>query len=362
MNSESISTEPAALFFGVIIEDYPRNRRLREFLLRDLNIKSEILAVDDEPGYFRKAWGLLRRSLIAPRGSIRLIIVPEFSLKYAALAWVAAKYHRVPLIVDWFVGLYETRVGDWGGEANFRAKLSILLDRLAIRVASLVLTDTEVRAQMLQNEYGATSLPLAIPVGAPNWARALEKTESNFLRIIYYGSYQPLHGLELFIDALASINSPSSLRFTLIGSGNTRVKVERLLTERNLIDVCTFIDYVPENQLRHHIANADIVLGIFGESRKASTVIANKVWQGLACNRTVLTRTNPALSELRSQAGDLLVEIDSPVEIADYIDERIAHLTVAGTPDVPDIDVHLEAYVRSKYDVLRFELLQRGIK
>jgi hypothetical protein len=361
MKCEVSDVEPEALFFGVIVSEYPRNRRLREFLLQELNTKSRILSVDDDPGYLRKSLGLLRRSLLVPRGTIRLIVVPEFSLKYAAFAWLAAKYHRAPLLVDWFVGLYETRIGDWGSTAKYRAKIGFALDQLAIKLASLVVTDTEVRAQMLHSDYGAKRVPIALPVGAPDWAHPLPPTPSGDLRVLYYGSYQPLHGLDQVVNALSHVSEKGGIRFTLIGAGNTRPQVEQLLQTTGIEGMCTFIDSVPEADLRTYIAEADIVLGIFGESKKASSVIANKVWQGLACNRVVLTRANSALSELREMAGSLLVEVDDEAAITRYFDQRLFNSSTDQTPYVADIDLRLEAYVRSKYEVLRNELVRKGL-
>ena len=50
-----------------------------------------------------------------------------------------------------------------------------------------------------------------------------------------------------------------------------------------------------------------MVLGVFGASDKARGVLANKLWQGLACGRTVITQESPALAELRPIVGDQLV-------------------------------------------------------
>jgi glycosyltransferase involved in cell wall biosynthesis len=351
----------SALFFGLIIEDYPRNRRLREFLGHEFLMESIVLPVDDEPGYARKGAGLLRLALRSPRGTYRLVVVPEFALKYAPLAWLVARYHRAPLLVDWFVGLYETRIGDWGQKPGLRAKVGLILDKAAVRLAGILVTDTQVRAEMLRHEYGAYGSAIALPVGAPDWARPRDRPKTDSLQILYYGSYQPLHGLDAFVEALANVVDKTRISLTLIGAGNTRPAVENSLVRLGLYEHCTFIDAVPEAELGVHIAKADVVLGIFGDSKKASSVIANKVWQGLACNRVVLTRSNPALAELRDMAGPLLVEVESVDDTTAHIEHWLDDLSVLRSTTVPDIDLHLETYVRDQYQLLQRELRRSGL-
>lgn len=351
----------SALFVGVIVEDYPRNRRLREFLDREFAMESVVLQIDDNPGYLRKSRSLLQGALGTRRGTHGLIVIPEFALKYAPLAWLVARYHRAPLLVDWFVGLYETRVGDWGQKPNLRASAGLFLDKMAARLASVLVTDTQVRARMLEQEYGAKDVVIGLPVGAPEWASPRLTTRSGPLRLLYYGSYQPLHGLAAFVEALSEIPDRSGISLTLIGTGNTRPDVERALARLGLLPACVFVDSVAEPELASYIAASDVVLGIFGDSKKASSVIANKVWQGLACNRVVLTRANPALGELRSIAGPLLVEVENVSAVTGLIENWLSNPHDVRSATVPDINVQLEAYVKDRYELLKLDLQRQGL-
>ena len=55
---------------------------------------------------------------------------------------------------------------------------------------------------------------------------------------------------------------------------------------------------VPESVLPRLISEADAVLGIFGTTPKAGMVIPNKVYQSMACGRTVVTADTKAVREL----------------------------------------------------------------
>ena len=74
-------------------------------------------------------------------------------------------------------------------------------------------------------------------------------------------------------------------------------------------------------QLQVKIQQADICLGIFGDSEKASRVIPNKVFQILHSGKPLITRDSPAIRELLNpdMTGVYLVPAASPKALADAI-------------------------------------------
>jgi len=59
-----------------------------------------------------------------------------------------------------------------------------------------------------------------------------------------------------------------------------------------------FRDDVPLASLPGELAEAAVVLGIFGAGEKAATVVPNKVYQAAAVGRPLVTRESPALREV----------------------------------------------------------------
>ncbi|MEZ4483966.1 MAG: glycosyltransferase [Syntrophotaleaceae bacterium] len=116
------------------------------------------------------------------------------------------------------------------------------------------------------------------------------------LKILFYGQFIPLHGIE-YIISTARLLEEQNIEFTIIGKGQEQEKIDNMLTNYPLPKL-KWIRWVPYENLSEWIGDADICLGIFGNSQKASQVIPNKVFQVLACGKPLITRDSPAIREL----------------------------------------------------------------
>lgn len=323
---------------------YPRNARLRGHLRQAGHTVTVFRGSAAGPRLLR-----LARDLVAlTRASWQhdVVVLSELRLAHAPYVGLVGRLTRSLVVVDGFVGLHETEVGDWKRvePRSLRARLYRLQDRLAVRAAHVYLIDTEVRAEGIRRSPGG-SLVLSLPVGAPAWARALPpRAADGVLRLLYYGNYIPLHGLDLVVEALALMHGRRPVQLTLVGDGGTRGAVESRVHERGLDPVCRFVDPVAEDRLAGLIAEADVVLGVFGSSPKARSVIANKVWQGLACRRVVVTSASEALDEIADAAGPLLVTT-TPGSARSLADALVALVPGERAAAVPDVDDRLDEVV-----------------
>ena len=123
------------------------------------------------------------------------------------------------------------------------------------------------------------------------------------MRVLFYGTYLPLHGIETIIEAVRLLRGPIAV--TLIGEGQTyrdvRARAVGIPPER-----LSFRPPVPVRRLEDAIAQSDVVLGVFGGTLKARMVIPNKVYQALAVGRAVVTADTPAIRELFTDGEHLL--------------------------------------------------------
>jgi hypothetical protein len=347
------------VYFAVRDLEYPRNERLRAYLENELSAQVDVVRSVVSGGRIHRYTKQLQL-VFGQRKDYDVVVLSEFSLSFFPFSWLLAKRSGAFHIVDFFVGLHETEVGDDKSTdgRSFRARLLAWVDRMAIRSADGCFTDTEARARRFSKlDNGRTSFA-SLPVGAPTWALDAELSGTRGGRpdrpvhILYYGSYLALHGLSSFV---ASLSGLGDLDFSLlmIGTGPERGPIEGLVRNSPFSHRVEFLDFAEPEVLVTHITNADVLIGVFGESDKAAEVIANKVWQGLYLGKIVVTRASVALDEIADVAGPLLVQVESsqPREIGIAL-ARASHDLDTATLDVERMHATraaLEALVLDRY-------------
>ncbi len=289
----------------------------------------------------RSPEALARLGLTILRGEARLLAGLAPWLQWADVVlfgypgqWDAALWGGLvrsagrTVVFDPLVTLTETFVEDRRllSPGSWQACLVRALDRRAFRTADIVLADTPQQAAYWAALSG---LPLerfvVLPVGAdeelfcPDRHRqnAVRQDDPSCLRVLFYGTYSPLHGAETIVQAVHQLERAGErLAVTMIGKGQCRAQVERLAHRLGLQSV-RFLDWVPEEELPAWIARSDVVLGIFGATAKAARVVPNKVYQAMAMGAAVVTRDSPAMRWLLgSDESVLLVPPEDPASLA----------------------------------------------
>jgi len=336
------------LYVNVHNVDYPRNRLIRSSLeaaVHDIDVVTR-----HDMKFFLAECARLLWICLFRRSNYDVVVLSVLFVQYAPVARIIAWRFNAPLVVDMFVRMYETNVGDWQrvSRRSIRARLYKSADSFAVWASDVLLTDTDVRAEALGAPL--TKKVFNLPVGAPTWASPTPLPSVPRINVLYYGNYIALHGLEYVVRGLAR-RGVDDLDIVFIGEGELRPKVEDLAISLGLAGGIKFVDSVPERQLASAIGAAHVVLGVFGSSEKAASVIANKVWQGLACGRYVVTRESAALEEIRNLVSDALVTVD--IQDEDGLSAALAEVRERITSGrIPNVAVSgdLQSYTEERYN------------
>jgi glycosyltransferase involved in cell wall biosynthesis len=306
------------LYFGTYERDYPRNAQVIACLRGSgVEVVERHVSVWDGQEHkwsvgplsaLRVALAEARLSL-PMRGPFDAVIVGypgHFDMPRARrLA------RRRPLVFNPLVSLADTLVGDRGrfAEGSLPARLLAKIDRRALRLADLVVADTDANADFLAELGGIPRDRVATAlVGAeerlfrPAW-----RYPERFV-CLFVGKLIPLHGLETII---AAAELAPELPFRIVGSG----QLDALLEHRpENVEWERWIDY---ERLPDAYWDAGCALGVFGGSAKAARVIPNKAFQALACGTPLVTADTPAARELLVDGESaLLVPPGDPAALA----------------------------------------------
>lgn len=231
-----------------------------------------------------------------------LVWVPCFRQRDAEAAVKWARRTGVPAIFDPLISAYDKQVFEHQKFAPESAQGRALRDWEArlMQQFDLVIADTECHAEFFRDCFGLSKNRVAvIPVGAEEAVftpRPMQEI-SGRVRVMFYGSFIGLQGPEVIADACAQV---PEVQWTFVGSGPLLESCQQRTAGLSNV---SWIPWIPYEQLPDRIADAHILLGVFGSSQKAGRVIPNKVYQAMACGRPVVTQHSPAYPQQLLEAS-----------------------------------------------------------
>ncbi len=305
-------------YFGIFDPEYSRNRVFIKGLKKQgVNV---LLCVSHKRGVFkyfdliRKHWSL--------RGRYDVMVVGYPGQQSVILARLLT---RKPIIFDALVSLYDSMVDDRAviARRSIRAYYYWFIDYFSCYLADKVLVDTDAHKEYFIHTFYLHEKKIGrIFIGSDDEEiyPLPVHPESSIFKVHFHGCFNPLQGVEVIIKA-AKILEHESIKFTLIGTGQTFDSVFALSESLNLQNI-SFFNRVPYSKLKEYLAEADVSLGIFGITNKALRVIPNKVYEALASRTPIITGRTAGITELLTDRENvLLCEMGNGEDLANKIQE-----------------------------------------
>jgi len=309
------------VFFGAYDPAYPRSAVFRRGLglagaeVRECRAGARFKAWIRYP-LLLLSWMRRGRAARAFRGQPTYIFVPEFCQKDVPLAkflsWLGSK----KVIFDPLASRYETKIVDWKRKPadSPSAWWNLKIDAMAFKLADLVLADTAAHKDYYCRKFGVKPEKIeVVPLGYDDElfrprdpaqkATGLPARDSRLapvitpaeFSVVFYGSFLPLHGADVIIEAARSLaGQDPSIQFLMIGSGQTIPKVKAAAA--GLLNV-RFAGWLSQRDLPQAIGPAQVSLGIFGRTEKTRRVVPHKIFQSLGMGKPVITARTPAVEE-----------------------------------------------------------------
>jgi len=295
------------LFVGKTNFQYNRDLILLNGLKRREDISVEVFQIK------KRNWSTFKDIKRLSR-EVDFVVVPSFRHKDVAFVKLASK---APVVFDPLISKYMTRVLDYG--VKWKGPHKYLVDWLAFYWPDILIWDTKAHQDYLQEKYGLKKpmAPIYIGVDTSLFYHIPKSTNGKTI-IGFYGSFNPLQGIDKIVKAAHLLRGDTSIQFKIIGSGSTYKEVRKLSDELQITNI-DFLPNVPYEELNAVINEFDICLGVFGDSYKTDVVIPNKIYHYAAAKKCIITKDTIGIKELFQNDENICLVGNSPNEISKAI-------------------------------------------
>lgn len=237
-------------------------------------------------------------------------------------------FKRERIINDFFISNYDTYVYDRKkiSKYNPRAWWKYIQDWINFKYSKYLLADTQEHFKYWEELFGKfNGKSFVLPVFADThiYYPTSDSNQNNTVKILFFGSFIPLHGIDVILNAFKLLEEKVvEFEAHIIGNGQTFLAMKQLFDQLELKKVSMKGNLLQEDRLADEIRKSDVILGIFGDSKKAFSVVPNKTYQALACKKALITMKSNAIDEFFNDEHLISCE-NNPIELAKNIETLI---------------------------------------
>ncbi|MCC2594338.1 glycosyltransferase family 4 protein [Tessaracoccus sp. OS52] len=278
-------------------------------------------------------------------GSLRgvdAIWVYNSPVTVAAPMLAHSKFGQVPVFLHvqdlWPDSLVESGMFPTGSLGQRLARVVAALVRLTERKSAVIGVISEgVRDLILERNPdidpskvvyvpNPTNEELFRPVSELRSQAGIEKHQGGPVEVLYAGAIGEVQGLDVLIDAASSLMNRPDIRFTLVGDGISRARLEARAKQEGLTNV-TFTGRVPQDAVPGLMARADIQLVSLASRPFLAHTTPSKIPSLLASEVPILAALEgDGANMIKDSGGGIVV----PPGSADALAAAIRHLADAG--------------------------------
>lgn len=236
------------------------------------------------------------------------------------LSW----WRRRPMALDILMSLH--LIAEERGltqKSPFTGKMIFWLEKWGLSLPDLLIADTSEYKSYYSEKYNLDPARFQlVPLGVDDrlyTPRPNISPPPDIFRVIYYGTFIPLHSVETMIQAAALLQRYEHIQFDFYGEGQELAKA-KALSESFALTRVHFNGWIDKEDLPDQIARSHLCLGVFGTTKQSRCTIQNKIWEGLMMQRPVITGDAETIRQaLTHKKHVYLVERANPQALAEGI-------------------------------------------
>lgn len=242
------------------------------------------------------------------------------------LGALLARLRERPVVMDAFVGLYDTVVRDRNlfSVQSPMSRFIRLWERAALHMADLILVDTPENAFTLAQEYCIPYdrvIPVPVGIDEETWKPHPLPADGSPFRVGFWSTFIALHGVETVVRAAKILEANNySIQIEVIGDGQTAESFASLQEKLKPVNLRWDRGFFSMDRIVDLAKKSHCCLGIMGSTAKAQRVVPYKAYQTLAIGRPLITGDTPAIRRiLKHEESALFIRAGSAESLAEAI-------------------------------------------
>ncbi|MCC8840416.1 glycosyltransferase [Xanthomonas perforans] len=276
-------------------------------------------------------WKLLTRNLYSALTVLRvkkpgdIIYVRYPGIFFLLIMSLVPVKFRPVLVADAFISLWESWSVNRAKGSRIFAKILFSLEKIALTTCTRIIVDTTANPAYIAKTFSIAKEKIeAIPLGL-KLVQSKQPTQNystpEVTSVLFVGTFIPLHGIGVIIEAMRLLKSHGDFNFKFIGDGAEAYKLETAIKSDKDFPAIEWIrTWQSPSQLTEAITHSDICLGIFSGDEKSRRVLPYKLYIYMMLARCVISQSNYSLpAGIQEHLPILKVPPDDPNALAKAI-------------------------------------------
>jgi glycosyltransferase involved in cell wall biosynthesis len=257
-----------------------------------------------------------RKAFLDLEAQADFIYIPPF--RHRDVSFIKKRSTK-PVVFDPLISKYLTK-DDFGH--FWKLPFKYFLDKIPFSRCDILLSDTACHKEYFSNQFNIPPEKIhVLPIGVSTdsfFKSSLPKRDDGIFRVGFYGSFVPLQGTDKIMETAYVLRDHSDIYFEIIGGGYRFKQALKLVSKWKLSNV-HFLGVQKYDELNALLNQFDLCLGIFGDSKKADSVIPNKIYHYASVGKCILTKDSDGIKELFTDNIDIVLTTTKPEDMAKAI-------------------------------------------
>jgi glycosyltransferase involved in cell wall biosynthesis len=211
-------------------------------------------------------------------------------------------FTKKPIVFDFYLSIFDMMCNDRKiyTPTSIAGKITYWIEKRSLELADVIIVDTQKLIETLSAEYNIDPkkfVQVPLTINEENVKPLQVQRYKEEFCVLYVGSYIPLHGTPLIIEAAKiAQEKEEDIFFLMIGKGPQLATCKELAKKYNLKNI-EFKGFMPLDALNYYYNACDVNLGLFNTGTRANSVILNKTNDAFRVGRPHVTLKTDAMAE-----------------------------------------------------------------